>query len=89
MGILSLLFLLIGGFFVFLMAEDGSGEYRQKIDACLKARTAEGAGAKSITDYLCPEGQVASPYDVAYQVVLDLEFQKLDKEIKKALQGYQ
>jgi hypothetical protein len=89
MATASLAILLFGGFFVFLIAADNSGEYRQKIDACLKARSAEGAGAKSITDYVCPEGLVVSQFDVAYQVVLDLEFQKLDKEIKKELQNYQ
>lgn len=85
----SILVLLIGGFFVFIMASDGSEEYKQKIDACVKARMPDGAGAKSITDYVCPEGLVESEHDVAYQVVLDLAFQKIDKDLKKALQDYQ
>lgn len=51
----SIFILLIGGFFAFIIASDGSGEYKQKIDACVKARMPDGAGAKSITDYVCPE----------------------------------
>lgn len=89
MGILSVMILLFGGFFAFLMADDNSAEYKQKIDACIAARMPDGAGPKSITDYVCPEGLTAAPHDVAYQVVLDLEFRKMDKELKKELQAYQ
>lgn len=45
--------------------------------------------AKSITEYVCPEGKVTNEFDVAYQVVLDLEFKKLDKEVKQAIKGFQ
>jgi len=89
MSAASLLALLVGGFFVFILAADETSEYRQKIEACFKARGPNGAGAKSITDYVCPEGRVNSQHDVAYQVVLDLAFRKLDKELTETLKGYQ
>ena len=89
LALVSFLSLLIGGFFVFLLADNTTAGYKQKIDACIAARLPNGAGPKSITDYICPEGQVAAPHDVAYQVVLDLEFRKIDQEIKKELLAFQ
>jgi hypothetical protein len=81
--------LLVGGFFVFLLADNSTAGYQQKIEACIAARLPSGAGPKSITDYICPEGQVVAPHDVAYQVVLDLEFRKIDQEIQKELLAFQ
>ena len=89
LALASFLTLIIGGFFVFLLADNTTAGYKQKIDACIAARLPNGAGPKSITDYICPEGQVAAPHDVAYQVVLDLEFRKIDQEIKKELLALQ
>lgn len=89
MGTASLLALLVGGFFVFIMAAGETAGYKQKVEACLKAREPGGAGAKSITDYVCPEGRVDSQHDIAYQVVLDLAFRKLDKELTEELKAFQ
>jgi hypothetical protein len=87
--LVSFLTLLVGGFFVFLLADNSTAGYQQKIEACIAARLPSGAGPKSITDYICPEGQVVAPHDVAYQVVLDLEFRKIDQEIQKELLAFQ
>ena len=77
----------MGGFFVFILATDGSSAYKGKIEDCLAKRKA--GTAKSITEYVCPEGKVQNEFDVAYQVVLDSEFKKLDKEVKQAIKGFQ
>lgn len=37
-AIASGILLLVGGFFVFLAATDGSSAYRQKIDECIQKR---------------------------------------------------
>jgi hypothetical protein len=47
--------------------------YEGQIAACLEAR--KKGQAKTIQDYVCPEG-IIGDQDVAYQVVLDLEFKK-------------
>lgn len=87
LAVISIVTLLIGGFFVFLLATDGTAEYKQKIEDCLQKRAA--GTAKSITDYICPEGKVTNSFDIAYQVVLDIEFRKLDKKVKQALSAFQ
>ncbi len=80
--------LLIFGFFAFLLAAGPTtGKYKADIEACIAAR-ANGT-AKSITAYICPEGKVANNFDVGYQVVLDQEFKKLDKEVISQLRDYQ
>ena len=74
---------------MFLLADNTTVGYQKKIEACIAARLPSGAGPKSITDYICPEGQVVASHDVAYQVVLDLEFRKIDQEIQKELLAFQ
>lgn len=64
------------------------GAYVGQICDCLKARQPGGAGAKSITDYVCPE-PIMGDADVAYRVILDLEFKKTDKEAEGKLKQMQ
>lgn len=64
------------------------GAYVGQICDCLKARQPGGAGAKSITEYLCPEASMGDA-DVAYRVILDLEFKKTDKEAEGKLKEMQ
>ena len=88
--ILSLAFALFAGFFVFLSNVSAdqiqTSIYKAQIENCLKKRNL--GQAKSIADYICPEGAMLDQ-DAAYQVVLDLEFRKIDKEIKAELQAFQ
>lgn len=60
--------------------------YDGQIKACLEAR--DRGQAKSIKDYVCPEGLMGDQ-DVAYQVVLDLEFRKIDRDAAKRLKDMQ
>lgn len=64
------------------------GAYVGEICKCLEARQPGGAGAKSITDYVCAEG-IMGDQDVAYRVILDLEFKKTDKEAEGKLKEMQ
>ncbi len=60
--------------------------YEGQIVACLEAR--KKGQAKTIQDYVCPEG-IIGDQDVAYQVVLDLEFKKIDKDADSRLRSMQ
>jgi hypothetical protein len=62
--------------------------YVGEIDRCLKARdiTNGGAGAKSIEEYVCPVTASLSLQQVVFQVIMSLEFKKLDDEVKQDLQ---
>lgn len=64
------------------------GAYSGQICQCLEARRPGGAGAKSITDFVCPE-PVLGEQDVAYRVILDIEFRKIDKEAEAKLKEMQ
>lgn len=64
------------------------GAYSAQICQCLEARRPGGAGAKSITEFVCPE-PVLGDQDVAYRVILDLEFRKADKEAEAKLKEMQ
>jgi len=73
----------ISGIFSPLFAADSAvSKYTSQIDACRKAN-AEGT-AKNIEEYVCPGG-VLSPQQIAFQVVMSMEFNILDKEIKAIL----
>ena len=56
-----------------------TGKHQAKICECLEARLPNGKGASSIQDFICPESLMGD-YDVAYRVVLDLEFKEIDKQ---------
>lgn len=77
----AVLLAVMSGFFspVFALGSQYTGE----IDACIKAN-AEGK-AKTIEDYVCPVGTLTLQ-QIAFQVVMSLEFKKIDKEVKKDLE---
>ena len=80
--------LLLTGFVVFhaFAVNTTESQYSAKIYECIDA--AKRGQAKTIQDFVCPEG-VSVSQDIAYQVVLDLEFQKIDKEVKASLKAFQ
>lgn len=57
-------------------------KHTSDIDSCIKKRAA--GTAKSETDFVCPVGNF-SLQDVVFQVVMSIEFKKLDDEMKKKL----
>lgn len=66
-----------------------AAEYETQIKECLKVKCmGEPTGCTpteaSIDKYICPEWTM-NVQDVAYQVILDLEFQKVDKDVKTRL----
>jgi len=61
-----------------------ASKYTSEIDECIKANR-EGM-AKTIEKYICPTGTL-KPQQIAFQVVMSLEFKKLDDEVKKDLQS--
>lgn len=61
-----------------------AGKYTGEIDACIKANK-EGR-AKSIEEYVCPVGTL-KPQQIAFQVIMSIEFKKLDEEVKKDLKA--
>lgn len=65
---------------------DGGGKYFGKICACIAARKA--GTAKSLTKPLCPEGAM-NEEDVAYRVILDMEFSDIDKKVYDDLKNFQ
>ena len=65
-----------------------TGAHVGKICQCLEVRRPGGAGAKSITDFVCPETTMGDQ-DVAYRVVLDLEFKEIDKKAEAKLKEMQ
>lgn len=82
-----LLSMLAGVFAVVSATESGTtSKYTKEIDACMKARDTEhgGAGAKSIEEYICPVGTLSSQ-EIAFQVIMSIEFKKLDNQVKKDL----
>ncbi|MDD5197803.1 MAG: hypothetical protein PHN60_03000 [Candidatus Gracilibacteria bacterium] len=76
-------FIASGVFSPLFAAESARSKYTGKIDVCIKANK-EGR-AKTIEDYVCPVGTL-SPQQIAFQVVMSIEFKKLDNEVKKDLQ---
>lgn len=64
-------------------ASSAGSKYTSEIDQCIKAN-AEGK-AKSIEDYVCPVGTL-KPQQIAFQVILSLEFKEIDDKVKKDLQ---
>lgn len=76
-------FMLAGVFSFASAAESGTiSKYTKEIDACMKANK-EGK-AKSIEDYICPVGTLSSQ-EIALQVIMSIEFKKLDDRVKKDL----
>ncbi len=66
-----------------------ASQYSWQIDECIKANASkDGVAAKTITAYVCPGGKLM-PQQIAFQVILDLEFQKIDKEVEADLKGMQ
>jgi hypothetical protein len=57
-------------------------KYTQEVDACIKAN--KDGKAKTIEDYVCPGG-VLKPQQIAFQVIMSIEFKKLDDQVKKDL----
>lgn len=79
----SLLSVIIGGIFFSPLFAAGA-TYTSEIDTCFKANK-EGR-AKTIEDYVCPVG-ILAPQQIAFQVVMSLEFKKLDDKVKKNLKS--
>lgn len=77
-GIIS--FIMISGFFSPIFA--AGSQYTGEIDACIKANK-EGK-AKIIEDYVCPVGTL-KPQQIAFQVIMSIEFKKLDDAVAKDL----
>lgn len=73
---------IIGGIFSPIFAAWAT--YTSEIDICRKAN-ADGR-AKTIEDYICPVG-ILTPQQIAFQVVMSLEFNKLDRQVKKDLES--
>ncbi len=71
---------------VTLVVPLASAGYEGQIRACLEAR--EQGRAKTIKEYVCPDG-VMGDQDVAYQVVLDSEFRKIDRDAERRLKDMQ
>lgn len=67
-----------------LFAAEPGAKYTGEIDACIKANK-EGR-AKTIEDYVCPVGSL-KPQQIAFQVIMSIEFKKLDDEVKKDLKS--
>lgn len=63
-----------------------ASQYSWQIDECIKANAA--GTAKTITTYVCPGGKLMSQ-QVAFQAILDLEFQKIDREVEVDLKSIQ
>jgi hypothetical protein len=59
-----------------------TSKHTSNIDKCTQAR--EKGKAKSIEDFVCPVGSF-SLQQIAFQVIMSIEFKKLDAEIKKKL----
>lgn len=59
------------------------GKYTGDIKKCMEAR--DKGTAKEIRNYVCPVG-IISPQGVAFQVVMSLQFNELDKKIEADLQ---
>ena len=73
----------MAGAFGVTFATTGS-KYTGQIDACIKAN--KDGKAKTIEDYVCPVG-VLKPQQIAFQVIMSIEFKKLDDQVKKDLQA--
>jgi hypothetical protein len=81
---------LIAAVFSPILAPIAEAGYEADIKRCLDAR--EKAQAKTIQDYVCPEGQddvTGGDQGVAYQVILDEEFRKIDKDAASRLRDMQ
>lgn len=65
-------------------AESTGSKYTSEIDRCIKAN-AEGK-AKTIEEYVCPVGTL-KPQQIAFQVIMSIEFKKIDDAVKKDLEG--
>lgn len=64
-----------------------TNEYFQKVCSCFKAR--EEGSARSLKNPICPETADMPEGKVAYQVILDMKFGEIDKEIKAYLKSLQ
>lgn len=78
---LVLLFLLLSWFNISFSAD--LCEYKWQIDQCIKAN--EQWKSKSIEDFVCINWKTYE--SIAYQVILDLEFQQIDDEMDKYLEN--
>ena len=67
-------------FYFYVNAEWNTCEYRSQIDECIAAQ--ETWKQKSIEDFVCTNWNDAK---VMYQVILDMEFKKLDKQMDQYL----
>lgn len=68
-----------------------TGKHAAKVCQCLEARLPEtpaSGGPASIEEFNCPQG-VMGDYDVAYRVILDLEFREIDKQAEAKLREVQ
>lgn len=74
--------MILGGIFLTAFAE--GSKYTGEIDACIKAN--KDGKAKTIEDYVCPVGTL-KPQQIAFQVIMSMEFKKLDEEVKNDLKG--
>ncbi len=77
-----LLFLAIHNTYLSVFAE--TSKYWNQIQQCLDAREPNGKWAKTIENFVCPVGSL-SLQQIVFQVIMSIEFKKLDDEIKVKL----
>lgn len=73
---------IISGAFSPLFAAPEAGKWTSKIEECMNKR--EKKIEKTEEEYVCPTWSL-SPQEVAFQVIMSLEFKKLDEEVKEKL----
>lgn len=73
-----------------------NSELSGKIDQCIEARSGKWESPNSITEFVCPQGamwasnnQSITNETLAYNIAVNLAFNKADKDIKKYMQELQ
>lgn len=87
--LLLVMLFLCGNILMATAAETSSqkqSKYSGQIDTCIEKN--KKGQAKTEQSYLCPGGKL-TPQQIAYQVILDLEFKKIDKEVERGLADLQ